>query len=97
MNEEEFTETSKFSEMFDNFFDCMNTRSKIEGKKKRTPDLDPYRSVEDPRFDVKIKIPVLKFWFVVVVARKQFPKLTRRMCSVKGRIHRQREKENDYQ
>ena len=35
--------------MFDRFFDCMNTRRLTEGKEKRKPDLDPYRSPNDAR------------------------------------------------
>lgn len=31
------------------FFDCMNTRQAGEGKHKRKPDLDPYRSGKDVR------------------------------------------------
>ena len=35
--------------MFDWFFDCLKTRNASEGKgkRKKKPDLDPYRSVED--------------------------------------------------
>ena len=49
---EEFTETAKFCKMFDRFFDCFNTRRAGEGKEKRKPDLEPYRSVNDVRFAV---------------------------------------------
>ena len=49
---EEFEETSKFCRMFDKFFDCLNTRRAGEGKQKRKPDLDPYRSDKDFRFEV---------------------------------------------
>uniref|UniRef100_A0A1X7U031 Transposable element P transposase n=1 Tax=Amphimedon queenslandica TaxID=400682 RepID=A0A1X7U031_AMPQE len=37
-------------QMNDKFFDCLNTRHLEEGKRKRKPDLDPYRSVNDRRF-----------------------------------------------
>ena len=50
---EEFEETSKFCQMFDKFFDCLNTRRAGEGKQKRKPDLDPYRSDKDVRFEVR--------------------------------------------
>ena len=49
---EEFLETAKFCKMFDNFFDCLNTRRAGEGKQKRKPELEPYRSAEDGRFEV---------------------------------------------
>lgn len=54
LNKDEFSETSKFCKMFDRFFDCMNVRSKGEGRNKRKPDLEPYQSVDDPRFHVSL-------------------------------------------
>ena len=33
---EEFKETSKFCQMFDKFFDCLNTRRAGEGKQNQT-------------------------------------------------------------
>ena len=56
LKDQQFDETAKFCEVFDKFFDCMNTRSMSEGKKKRKPDLDPYRSVDDCRLQVRINI-----------------------------------------
>ena len=55
----DYDETAKFCSMFDRFFDCLNTRNANEGRQKRKPDLDPYRSVEDKRFDVSILYGVL--------------------------------------
>lgn len=52
MESDDYDQTAKFCYMFDRFFDCLNTRNASEGKKKRKPDLDPYRSVNDKRFDV---------------------------------------------
>ena len=52
LDRSEFDETAYFCSMFDRFFDCLNTRDAKEGKKKRKPDLDPYRSIEDGRFQV---------------------------------------------
>ena len=40
--------------MFDKFFDCLNTQQAGEGKHKRKPDLDPYRSEYDARLNVSI-------------------------------------------
>ena len=37
--------------MMDDFFDCLNVRSRKEHKLKRKPFLAPYTSVSDPRFD----------------------------------------------
>ena len=54
MLESSYDETAKFCSMFDRFFDCLNTQNASEGKRKRKPDLDPYRSVEDKRFKVSI-------------------------------------------
>jgi hypothetical protein len=48
----EYDETAHFCSMFDHFFDCLNTRDMTEGNKKRKPDLDPYGTVDDARFDV---------------------------------------------
>lgn len=47
-------ETAKFCRVFDRFFDCMNTRSLSEGRQKRKPDLEPYRSHKDSRLAVSI-------------------------------------------
>ncbi|XP_055955159.1 uncharacterized protein LOC126812587 [Patella vulgata] len=44
------TETAKFIKLVDRFFDCLNVRSLYEGERKRKPDLMPYTSVDDPRF-----------------------------------------------
>ena len=52
MKKDEFEETAKFCLMFDKFFDCLNTRRAGEGKEKRKPDLDPYRSDKDVRLHV---------------------------------------------
>ncbi len=41
----ETKETQRFCMMFDRFFDCLNVRSYSEGKKKRKPDLLPYRTI----------------------------------------------------
>ena len=52
LKNDDFDETSKFCQMIDKFFDCLNTRHLEEGKRKRKPDLDPYRNVNDRRFKV---------------------------------------------
>ncbi len=52
LEKSEFEETAHFCSMFDKLFDCLNTRDFKEGKKKRKPDLDPYRNIKDRRFQV---------------------------------------------
>lgn len=44
--------TVRFVQMFDMFFDCLNTRSLAEPTRRRKPDVAPYRSVNDPRLKV---------------------------------------------
>ena len=46
-------ETAKLILLADRFFDCLNGRAVFEGDHKRKPDLMPYRSQNDPRFDVR--------------------------------------------
>ena len=50
--EVETSETERFVQYFDTFFDCMNVRSFTECFDKRKPNTRPYRSTDDPRFDV---------------------------------------------
>ncbi len=46
----EAASTAKFCEMVDAFFDCLNVRSTNEHKRKRKPNLAPYKNVDDDRF-----------------------------------------------
>ena len=46
----EFEATGILCKYMDSFFDCANVRSQFEGKMKRKPFLEPYRSVDDKRF-----------------------------------------------
>ena len=52
-NDPATVETQRFCHIFDRFFDCFNVRSYSEGRKKRKPDLLPYRTVNDSRFKVQ--------------------------------------------
>ena len=45
-------ETKRFIVMMDRFFDCLNVRSMHECTLKRKPDLQPYFSPDDTRFDI---------------------------------------------
>ena len=45
-------ETAKFIRKVDQFFDCLNVSSFDEGKLKRKPFLQPYRSLSD--FQLKV-------------------------------------------
>ena len=47
IGEEEFEEAAKFYQIFDKFFDCLNTKRSGEGREKRKLDLEPYRSNKD--------------------------------------------------
>ena len=42
--------TSKYCQMFDQFFDCLNVRSLEEHKRERKPMLAPYTDIGDARF-----------------------------------------------
>ena len=53
-NDPDTTETRRFVQYFDRFFDMMNTRHLDEGIQKRKPDLAPFRR-DDPRFTVRQK------------------------------------------
>ena len=48
----ETVETQLFVKTFDTFFDCLNVRNLDEHKKKRKPNLKPYRSSDDERLTV---------------------------------------------
>lgn len=48
----ETLETKRFVEIFNKFFDCMNIRHWDEHRKKRNPNLQPYRSPDDERLKV---------------------------------------------
>ncbi|XP_071499561.1 uncharacterized protein [Diadema antillarum] len=43
--------TRQYVEMFNKFFDCLNVSTVSEGQRKRNPNMMPYRSVNDSRFE----------------------------------------------
>ena len=45
-------ETEKFCQMFDRFFDMLNTRIIHQEIRSRKPDLAAYETVDDSRFEV---------------------------------------------
>lgn len=47
-------ETEKFILMMDRFFDCLNVRNMDGWAFKRKPDLKPYFSPDDQRFEVRL-------------------------------------------
>lgn len=51
----ETTETQRFVEFFNKFFDCLNVRSLNEHKRKKNPNLMPYRNPADERLEVSIQ------------------------------------------
>lgn len=46
------SETQRFVEFFDAFFDCLNVRNSQEYIKKRKPNLKPYTDPNDGRLTV---------------------------------------------
>ena len=51
----ETSETKIFVQTFDTFFDCLNVRNLDEHRKKRKPNLTPYRSPDDERLTVSFQ------------------------------------------
>ena len=49
--ENELLGTSKYCDMIDTFFDCMNVRSVSEHIRKRKNKVAPYTAIDDERFD----------------------------------------------
>ena len=49
---DEATETAKFAEMFNKFFDCLNASNFTVGKQQRNVFKNPYYSAEDFRLTV---------------------------------------------
>lgn len=52
LNDEGTTETRLFVRLFDQFFDCLNVKSKLEGVLKRKDYRLPYTHSGDDRFKV---------------------------------------------
>lgn len=44
--------TEDFCRKFDKFFDCLNGQYKDQGTHTKKKELEPYRKVDDPRFQV---------------------------------------------
>lgn len=51
-NDDATTETRVFIRLIDNFFDCLNVRSHVEGVAKRKPWRMAYTTIRDERFKV---------------------------------------------
>ena len=49
---EEVKETARLLDLFDKFFDCLNVSNFTDGKQKRKPFKQPYRSLHDFRLKV---------------------------------------------
>jgi hypothetical protein len=56
--------TAKYCSMMDSFFDILNIRNTVEGKHKRKPFLEPFRSVNDSRFQwlQDVFLPYFESW-----------------------------------
>ena len=63
---EDCQETARFIGLMDRFFDCLNSRSLEEAERKRKPDLAPYRSEMDERFEV-IFFNIKLYFFVDIM------------------------------
>lgn len=50
------TETARFCEIFNKFFDCLNVRCQEECVKRRKPDMRPFREETDPRLHVRLSV-----------------------------------------
>ncbi|XP_034315553.2 uncharacterized protein [Magallana gigas] len=75
----EMAETSKFFQLVDRFFDCLNGRSLHEAIRTRKPDLAPYKQADDPRFEF-LRGEFLDYfsnWQASVTARPGFTKQER--------------------
>ena len=59
--------TETFVLMFDRFFDCMNVRHPKEWVTKKKPDLKPYTSTEDPRFEVCTRYYFLPLFSITII------------------------------
>lgn len=51
---EEYSETAKFAEMMDKFFDCLNVNNFNAGKNKRKVFQDPYRLSDHDDFRIQV-------------------------------------------
>ena len=47
------SETERFVQLFDKFFDCLNVRSTDEYIRQRKPNLRPYTEITDERLTVR--------------------------------------------
>ena len=65
------TETRLFIRLFDEFFDCLNVKSVLEGTLKRKPARLPYHTPNDQRFKVHIHINILLYVCVVMCHMEQ--------------------------
>ena len=70
------TEMANLCYYMDSFFDCTNVRSSMEYIHKRKPFLEPYKDLEDPRFNW-LKIEFLGYfeaWEVSIESRTEASK-----------------------
>ena len=57
------SETERFVQTFDKFFDCLNVRSTDEYINKRKPNLRPYTDVTDERLTVGVICIICTVYF----------------------------------
>ena len=75
-------ETSRFADMFDKFFDCMNCSTLSAGKRSRNPFKSPFRSGSD----WKLKVFILLYCFLEknVLYTIYFPVVNRCILTIPG-------------
>ena len=78
---EEIASTQHFIRMMDQFFDCMNVSNLMNGRKKRKPTLEPYRSADDWRSIIPTNIQITKECAQVHVFH--FPKIVQTDSAMK--------------
>ncbi|XP_022107675.1 uncharacterized protein LOC110988468 [Acanthaster planci] len=76
--------TVKFVTMFDQFFDCLNVSNTYKGVHSRKPALEPYKTVDDWRFDWLKEdfLGFLREWEEEVQSKQQLDKATKKKMTL---------------
>ena len=86
---DEVTETARFVQMMDKFFDCLNVHNYTHGYQKRKPFQLPYRSGSDSRLQVVLRnysnmLYLCDIYFCFVVVGKGLSRIFGRVGEVRG-------------
>ena len=71
LNDEKTTEPRLFIRLFDQFFDCLNVKSKLEGVLKRKDSRLPYTHCNDDRFKVCNSIIAILCSYVLIIVAQE--------------------------